>query len=283
MERPRRRSRGAIDCVVGDQLQIRPQILGAYCFNDLSPVAFDLALIAASVAFVDRTVPRRPSSGWARSLRLSIPVAAPQWRRPEVHRSLTETLRLLSGDRWELTFTSATSHKPTTTQSVLRLERQGVIAMPYSDGLDSFAVARLLEARCKQSGQTLIRVTTGSRANVDRRPGQSPVRVAIPFTMFEQEQPCSSPRTELSNSWIHIRRIGRPRRSLGRGLLVIVPESGQSTFGPSLCPLGPEAVDVRSHPAFTKRLAGFLSFCSTEKSRLSIRSAGKLKVKRLRR
>lgn len=258
-ERPRRRSRGAIDCVVGDHIHIRPQILAAYCFNDLSPVAFDLALIAASVAFIDRTVPRRPSSGWTRSLRLSVPVSAPQWRRPEVHRSLTETLRLLTGDRWDLTFASATSHKASTTQSVLRLERQGVMAMPYSDGLDSFAVARLLEARSQRSGQTLIRVTTGSRANVDLRPGHAPVRVAIPFTMSDKHSPVrlreASYRTR---GFVYGALAGLAVRLAG-GSVVVVPESGQSTFGPSLCPLGPEAVDVRSHPAFTKRLAGFLS------------------------
>lgn len=258
-ERPRRRSRGAIDCILGDQIQIRPQILAAYCFNDLSPVAFDLALVAASVAFIDRMVPRRPSSGWTRSLRLRVPVAAPQWRHPEVHRSLNETLRLLTGDRWELTFVPAPSHRAGTAQSVLRLERQGVMAMPYSDGLDSFAVARLLEARSKQSGQTLIRVTTGSRANVDRLPGHAPVRVAIPFTMSDTNSPIRLREPSYrTRGFVYGALAGLAVRLAG-GSVVVVPESGQSTFGPALCPLGPEAVDVRSHPAFTRRLARFLS------------------------
>lgn len=258
-ERPRRRSRTAIDCVVGEQLQINPRVLAPYCFNDLSLVAFDLALVAASVAFTDRVITRRAASGWKRNLRLTIPVSASQWQRPAIQQSLTETLRLLTGDNWDLSLRSGSPYAKQSEQSVLRLEHRGALAMPYSEGLDSFAVARLLEADANESQHTLIRVTTGARANVDRLPGLSQIRVAIPFNMSERGNRVRLCEPSYRSRGFVYGSLAGLAVHLAGGSRVVIPESGQSTLGAALCPLGGEAVDVRSNPVFTKRLGQFLS------------------------
>src|SRR5919109_144843 len=103
--RPRRRPAGSIACVVGRELQVDPDILASYCFNDLTPLASDLALVASAVAFTDRIVPRTLSTGWVRQLRLSVPVSSERWRRPDVQNHLLQTLHLLTGDSWDIRFT----------------------------------------------------------------------------------------------------------------------------------------------------------------------------------
>ncbi len=257
-EMPRMQPSGYVACVLGRELQVDPKILADYCFNDVTPLAFDLALLASAVAFTDRIVPRTLSTTWVRQLRLSVPVSSERWRLSDVQQRLVETLHLLTGDRWDIRFRFTRPTQQRSTQSVLQFKHPNPAAMPYSDGLDSFAVARLLQHSKEFDGRTLILVTTGSRADADQGEAKGRLRVAVPFRLSQAH---SSVRLRepsyRSRAFVYGALAGLAVKLAG-GTRVLVPESGQSSLGPALCPVGGEALDLRSHPRFTQTLAGFL-------------------------
>ena len=256
---PPRRPPGSITCVVGRDLQVNPDVLATYCFNDLSPLAFDLALVASAVAFTDRIVPRRLSTGWPRQLKLSLPVSSDRWRTPEVQERLLQTLYLLTGDLWDIRFVFGPPARQNHGQSVLQFRHENVVAMPYSDGLDSFAAARLLQHSREASGRTLILVTTGSRADVDKDRSKAHFRVAVPFHLSDTRRRVRLREPSYRSRGFLYGALAGLAVNLAGGTRVIVPESGQSSLGPALCPVGDEALDLRSHPRFTQTLASFLS------------------------
>ena len=256
---PRRRPAGSILCVVGRDLKVSPEVLADYCFNNLSPLAFDLALLASAVAFTDRVVPRTLSTGWVRHLKLTLPVSSARWSRSEVQSRLLQTLHLLTGDSWDVRLRFGHPQGRKRGQSVLQLRHENAIAMPYSDGLDSFAAARLIQHSPEAAGHPLILVTTGSRADVDKEQSQARLRVAVPFRLSEAgdlvrlREPSYRSRAFLYGA------LAGLAVNLAGGTRVVVPEAGQSSLGPALAPVGDEALDLRSHPRFTETLAGFLS------------------------
>jgi len=256
---PRKQPSGSIACVVGRELQVDPDVLANYCFNDLTPLAFDLALVASAVAFTDRIVPRTLSTGWVRQLRLSLPVSSERWRRLDVRNRLLDTLHLLTGDSWDIRFRFVKSASRKSAQSVLQFQHPNAVAMPYSDGLDSFAVARLFQHSQDAAGQTLILVTTGARTDVDQGHAKGRVRVAVPFQFSEARSGIRLREPSYRSRAFVYGALAGLAVNLAGGTRVLIPESGQSSLGPALCPVGGEALDLRSHPRFTKALADFLS------------------------
>jgi 7-cyano-7-deazaguanine synthase in queuosine biosynthesis len=134
--------------------------------------------------------------------------------------------------------------------------------MPYSDGLDSFAVARLVAA--EHPDVPLILVTTGSRrsrsldeSNADLK--RLMYRVAIPFHLSSRgglvrhREPSYRSRAfvfgVMAGIAAHLLHASR----------IYLAESGQGALGPWLTPVGNEAPDVRMHPCFTTRLASLLN------------------------
>ena len=256
---PRRRPPGSITCVVGRDLQVNPDVLAIYCFNDLSPLAFDLALLASAVAFTDRIVPRTLSTGWPRQLKLSLPVSSTRWRKPEVQGRLFKTLHLLTGDFWDIRFVLGRPGPQKPGQSVLQFRHDNAVAMPYSDGLDSFAAARLFQRSREASGRPLILVTTGSRADVAQDRPTACLRVTVPFRLSDTRRRVRLREPSFRSRGFLFGALAGLAVNLAGGTRVVVPESGQSSLGPALSPVGDEALDLRSHPRFTQALAGFLS------------------------
>jgi ribosomal protein L31E len=222
----------------------------------------DLVLISGSVAFADRVVARKPSIAWRRNLSISIPVHKPdRWREPQLYRRLTETLDYLTGDNWTLTFTQRKHQTNIQPQARLPLGSDKSLVMPYSDGLDSFAVARLVAAR--NPGIPLVLVTTGNRKNPALDESNSALsrcmyRVAIPFTLSSR------------GGLVRHREPSYRSRAFVFGIMagiaayllsakeIFVAESGQGALGPWLTPVGNEAPDVRLHPSFTRRIGALL-------------------------
>ena len=255
---PRRRTTGAITCVLDRDLLVIPDVLATYCFNNLSPLAFDLALVASAVAYTDRVVPRRLSTGWPRHLKLSLPVSSHRWRKPEVQNGIWQTLHLLTGDIWDLQFVFGQCNPQKLGQSVLQFRHENAVAVPYSDGLDSFAAARLLQHSPEASRRTLLLVTTGSRPDVDSH-GSARLRVSVPFQLSETRGGVRLREPSYRSRAFLYGALAGLAVHLAGGTRVLIPESGQSSLGPTLSPVGDEAVDLRSHPRFTQTLASFLS------------------------
>ncbi|MGH7487116.1 MAG: 7-cyano-7-deazaguanine synthase [bacterium] len=133
--------------------------------------------------------------------------------------------------------------------------------MPYSDGLDSLAVARLLQ-HSQSERETLILVTTGTWTDADQERSRLPggrVRVAVPFRLSEVSSPVRLREPSYRSRAFVYGALAGLAVSLAGGSRVLIPESGQSSLGPALCPVGGEAIDLRSHPQFTAELGDFLS------------------------
>jgi hypothetical protein len=111
--------------------------------TEYEPVIVDVLLLAAAVEFCDRTL-RRPSGQWARNIVLQLPVyCVDRWTALGVSKALMEVLQFLTGDVWRLKFNPRKLELSLPLQRPLGLPLNASAVIPYSDGLDSWAVATI--------------------------------------------------------------------------------------------------------------------------------------------
>jgi hypothetical protein len=125
--------------------------------------------------------------------------------------------------------------------------------IPFSDGMDSRAVAGLLS---RELGERLVRVRLGSK-DFD---GRALSRTRQPFTAVPYKvQPGDREFVESSarSRGFKFALISGLAAYLADAGRVIVPESGQGALGPALVPVGQAYVDYRSHPLFADRMERF--------------------------
>src|SRR5690349_7904784 len=97
--------RDAHVALLGEHIEIQEQTLEKFCYQELSPRAYDLLSIAGAVAFADRVCRRRRSAGWRRDIRLFLPVHDPKfWNSEQFVAQLVDTLVFLTGDNWSFVF-----------------------------------------------------------------------------------------------------------------------------------------------------------------------------------
>ena len=134
--------------------------------------------------------------------------------------------------------------------------------MPYSDGLDSFAVSRLIAAQ--HPNVPLILVTTGKHKNraVDQSNaglGSMMNRVAIPLKLSSKYGTVRFRESSYRSRAFVFGVIAGIAAHHVSATSIYVAESGQGSLGPWLTPVGNEAPDVRMHPSFTARLSSLLN------------------------
>lgn len=253
-ERPKR-SNTRVNCVIGEHIQFKEDKLLSYCFAEWKPVVFDMLVVAAAVEFCDR-LQKRPAIGWSRDIYLEIPVHDKAlWESQNVKASLISALSFLTGDKWNIVFVNRKAAETSRTQVSLALPSGAKAIVPFSDGMDSRAVAAL---SARQYGASVIRVRLGSKKHdqpkVDGR--------LQPFTNVPYKVKSSERRFSESSN-----RSRGFKFSLIAGIAayladvdtVIVPESGQGALGPALIPVVQAYPDYRNHPRFTERMEKFLS------------------------
>jgi 7-cyano-7-deazaguanine synthase in queuosine biosynthesis len=249
--RPRK---GSLRCEIGSNLKFDTAKMESYFFAEWEPVLYDALLIAAAVEFCDRTQ-RRPASGWGRNIELHIPVHEPvRWSQRNVMQALHDTLEFLTGDRWQIGFYGRKQRETAPRQSLFSLSKDIAAVLPFSDGLDSQAVAGIMALSL---GDKIVRVRLGSK-DFD---GGSVARHRQPFTSVpykiepgEREFVESSARSRAFKFAL----LSGLAAYLSKAPRVIVPESGQGTLGPTLVPVGQTYTDYRNHPLFTRRMERFL-------------------------
>ena len=258
----RRRDDSAVPCIVGRDVVIDPGRLGAYCLRNLPARVDDLVLLAGAIAFADKSVTRKVSRAWERRLHLSVPVLEPGfWEQRVVGRALSDTLGLLTGDVWSFEFRQRKQALSAGRQAALPFGDSPALVMPFSNGLDSLAVARLTAASRPDVG--LILVTTGRLGDPDkdwrlRHLHGRYHRVSVPFRLARREGIRFHEQSYRSRAFVFGMMAGVAASMLGAER-ILVAESGQGALGPWLTPVGNEAPDLRTHPVFTRRLAGLLS------------------------
>lgn len=247
LERGGSRRRGWQRCAIGEHIKFRTELLETYLFARWEPLVFDLLLLAAAVEFCDK-IRRRSAMRWGRLIELSIPVHdLDRWNSPEVGKRLHAALDFLTGDKWIVNFRArAAPEEPTSRQAALSLPHGAKAVMPYSNGLDSRAVAALVGARPSDG---LVKIRLGVAAS-------RAAFAAVPYSVSMQEN--SNLESSGRARGFKFTLIGAIGAYLAGVARVIMPESGQGAIGPVLVPVGQAYEDYRNHPAFTDRMTAFL-------------------------
>lgn len=221
-----------------------------FFFADWRCDLIDLLVIAAAVEYCDLSV-RRPSWGWARSFDLLVAVHDDeQWSAPCVSDALEEALAFLTGDRWNLSFTKRRHPVAKLKPRRFVFDTPDKVIMPYSDGLDSRAVAAIVEDQEKGG---LVRVRLGSKGVDSSKVPRKKRRFAtVPFDvkLGKRERVESSARSR-GFKFAVITGIAAQLAPVDR---IVVTESGQGALGPILASSGQSYPDYRVHPAFTRRI-----------------------------
>jgi 7-cyano-7-deazaguanine synthase in queuosine biosynthesis len=243
----------AVRCVVGENLEFDTASMESYFFEDWEPVLYDALLLAAAIEFCDKTF-RRPTEFWGRYFDLIVPVHEPErWSQPNVLQSLIEALNFLTGDRWNIKFIGRRDPQvPPLKQLHFKLEPDVAAVIPFSNGLDSQAVAGLMGLTLG-TRLALIRL----QPNQDHR-GQNFRRAftAVPVHVKNTNRRFSESSARSRGFKFAI--VSGLAAYLSKANTVILPESGQGALGPALIPVGQVYEDYRCHPLFTKRMEKFL-------------------------
>lgn len=243
-------------CIIGRDVTFSTEPLESYCLAGWEPVAFDALLLAAAVEFCDRTQ-RRPAITWARSIELQIAVHDPdRWSDKAVSCPLHQALELLTGDQWSVTFTGRSEPVSIPRQIHFTMPTESCAVMPFSDGLDSRAVAGLV---AHEIGDRLIRVRLGSKtldAPIQSLFGEKQPFTSIPYRIvFAKNQAVESSARSRGFKFALMSGLAAYLVKADR---IIVPESGQGALGPALVPVGQLHEDYRNHPVFTDKMEAFL-------------------------
>ena len=240
-----------IGCEIGKNLQFDTESLESYCLADRDARVYDAFVVAASVEFCDRTK-ARPSTSWGRELTLRVPVHdLGHWGSPAVSRTLHDALTFLTNDRWQISFVERKMREPLLSQRNFDFPDGSCAVMSFSDGLDSYVVAKLMERR---PDHRLIRVRLGSKQ-------QKRHKTRIPFAAVPYRVHCDKPRlveTSVRSRGFKFALISAIAAYLSQAQQIIVPESGQGVVGPALVPVGQIYEDYRCHPRFTGYMETFV-------------------------
>ena len=252
---PGARSRkGWLRCEIGKNVEFSTTSLESYFFAQWNRIAYDALLVAAAVEFGDRTQ-RRPAYTWRREIALNIPVHDPdRWNDKRVTEALQDTLDFLTGDRWQIEFYRRSEPQSQPQQGLLSINAAVEAVIPFSNGLDSRAVAGLM---ARELGDKLVRVRLGSR--LQDREGLSRQREAftsVPYDVKSDERPFVE--STARSRGFKFALISSLAAHLADASQVIVSESGQGALGPTLVAVGQSYEDYRSHPLFTRRMETFV-------------------------
>ena len=168
-----------VRCEIDCDLKFDTAGLEAYCLANWDERVYDAFVVAAAVQFCDHTK-RRPSTDWGRDFVLRVPVHDPDlWNSVTVSAALHNALRLLTGDQWQITFKPRKAPASIPRQRNFNLPDGTRVIIPFSDGLDSRAVAGLMELK---HGKKLVRVRLGSKSLNGCRTGNQQIPFAsVPY------------------------------------------------------------------------------------------------------
>lgn len=139
--------------------------LERYCFKADDEMLADLTSLLSAVRAADRSVVRRHSIEWGRDLAVRVSVRnVSLWRKPEVHEALVGALGYLTADRWSFKFVPHRRVKADPSQiHLVDSPSQARVFMPFSNGLDSYAIATELLAEANPPELVLVNVRPKDR------------------------------------------------------------------------------------------------------------------------
>jgi 7-cyano-7-deazaguanine synthase in queuosine biosynthesis len=254
LEEGQRAPSGWKPCWIGENVSFTTAQLESFCLAAWKPLAFDALLVAAAIEYCDRDL-KRPALGWCREIEVRIPVHDPTlWASKAVNETVHDALNFLTGDRWHIKFVGRKRPEAPPQQIQFDIPRGQVSIIPFSDGMDSRAVAGI-EGR--KLGDRLIRVRLGDKV-IDR---PSPTDVKQPFTAvpYRVKREQRSRESSVRSRGFKFAIVSGVAACLVNAEDIIVPESGQGALGPALVPVGHAYEDYRNHPLYMAKVAAFLT------------------------
>ena len=250
---------GACSAVMGKTLNLSTRGLEDFFFANWQPPLVDLLFIAAAAEYCDATM-RRPARGWARAFDVRVAVHDPSlWNSNSVRLALEEALVFLTGDQWSFSFISRQRPEQDVGRRTLDLGSSVRVIIPYSDGLDSRAVAALVRD-VERDGAVSVRLGNGG---VDRRSHKA--FTTVPYRIrFEKRERVEASARSRGFKFAAITGIAALLANVSR---IVVSESGQGALGPSLAVSGQIYPDYRVHPAFTRRMENLFEALTSKKLR----------------
>ncbi len=251
-EKPRS---GATACIIGQHIKFDDDAMQCFVPDQWDPLIYDAMMLVAGVEICDHSK-MRSKVDWARNLYLRLPVhELERWQNPKVNASLVRALKFLTGDNWSIEFRKTENPQSGPPQHSMDFQHSADMVIPYSDGLDSRAIAGIFKHK---HGDALIkRVRIGSKRIKKPKPGEAvQLFENVPFKVKKviSGNGESSGRSRgfkfgvLAGLAAYL--IGAPK--------VIVPESGQGALGPVLVNVGQSHYDRRTHPQYTALMSDFL-------------------------
>ena len=243
-----------IRCAIGEHLRFDPGGIETYCLADWNATAYDACVVGAAVQFCDHTK-RRRSTDWGRDIALRVPVHDRDlWRSPAVSGALRDALSFLTGDRWRIDFKRRERDFASRPEQPLDFP-SSCIVMPFSDGLDSYLTAGLLE---RENGAAVVPVRLGSKSLPGGRTRTSPPRAFASMPWRVSYGKSGSVETSARSRGFRFALLSGIAAFLCKSRTIVLPESGQGALGPSLAPVGQAYADVRNHPLFTAKMERLL-------------------------
>ncbi len=246
---------GWVACEIGESIRFDTRGLEAYCFGRWDPRVYDAFLVAAAVQFCDHTK-RRPAGHWGRYFELRVPVHDVElWCSSVISGQLERILAFLTGDRWRIEFRARNKDEAAPQQGQFSVPDGERVIVPFSDGLDSLAVAGLVE---REYGHKLIRVRLGERPIHGRRSARRSVPfIAVPYRVKAGK--VGSVESSARSRGLRFAMLSGVAAYLSRAERVVITESGQGALGPALVPVGQAYEDYRNHPLFTDQMSRLIA------------------------
>ena len=236
---------------IGQHIRVMPDLISDYCLASRERIFEDLATIVECIAYSDRHTVRRSSEGWKRKLTIEIPVYEfGLLRSNSLMNALRKAVSFLTGDDWNFVFRKR--HGPISqAQGRFTFPQAGIHhIVPFSDGLDSFAQARMSVNEYGPKGVLLVRagmrlckVAEGVRTlRVPRRFGGDRLR-----------------ETTYRTRPLVFYTMAAIAAAASNACTVVIGENGQGALGPACVPFSDEWWFRSVHPGFIERWKSFIS------------------------
>lgn len=246
---------GMTPCVIGKDIRFDSNAMQGFVPSTWQPVIYDAMLVVAAVEVCDHSK-TRAKMDWARNIRVGIPVhELARWTDPAVKGPLVRALQLLTSDNWTIEFRQTPEPQPGPAQRGLDFPHHADMIIPFSDGLDSQAVAGILAK--ERTNEVMVRVRVGaSRIKKPSIGEQTNPFENVPFSV-KRVLAGNGESSGRSRGFKFGMLSGMAAYLIGAEK-VIVPESGQGSLGPVLVNVGQSHFDRRTHPLFTFMISDLL-------------------------
>lgn len=236
------------DEILANAIRVDPDEIARFCLSDQTALSHDLINLCGAVWWADRKATRARATAWARRLEISLPVfETDRLANQTVVAALEDTLRYLTGDAWAFHFSARTDADMHA--AALPFAQASRAAMPFSDGLDSYAQHVLLAEEIGDSA--ILRVRTSPRNR--RRPAPGSGILSVPISI----QHATREPSFRSRAFVFFVFAALAAAASGANRVVIA-ENGQGSLAPSLLPFANEWPFRSTHPGFVRRLERWL-------------------------